>query len=533
MKRRASMTFGKLGQAKPRPQVQAAVAPIGTGFTGSQFLYPTVPDSPQRGGRPTGLDAPTWSQIPQTRQRAMLQDARALYGGAGLVKGACGKLADYVVGWAFHPRYTGTDDRFRAIAETVINGWLDACDVRGGQYDWRVGLRTACISIDRDGDCFAVLTKDRVTGGPRLKWIEADRIGQPNLSGGGNQWTKVPDMPETRGYAGMNSSCGVVFDEDMRPVAFNILPNVGAGSIMTWNLVPAESVVWFFDPVSFSQARGIPSICHGVLDWYDLQETVAAEKIAAKVNSSLALIEKNETGRRELGKEAIGAASLPTTGRAGLETQTYEKGLIRWIKTTGSIESHKSDRPSNGWLALMEHLTRSAFAGMGLPMEFVWDSSKIGGAGVRSMVGQVQRVVETRQRTLYRPAMQCLLYAVASYMERGDIPPASDWWQWDFSLPPLYSVDMGRDSQNRREDFAVGIRSISNILAEDSITAREHFLTRANDYLLAKQIADERGVPLQWIINPSASFGNTADQAIEEAAPTVGPQAPDPSAPDA
>lgn len=528
------MTFGRLGKPKPRQAVVAAVAPTGGGFTGSSFLYPTVPDSPQRGGRASNLDTPTWSQIPQTRQRAMMQDARALYGGAGLVKGAVGKLADYAVGWAWHPRYTGTDERFRAIAEAVITDWLNACDVRGGQYDWRVGLRTACISIDRDGDCFAILTTDESSGGPRIQWVEADRIGQPTQAGSRGQWALVPDLPTTRRYAGMKCACGVVFDDVMKPVAFNVLPNDGSSAIpYVWNLIPAESVVWFFDPVWFSQARGIPSISHGVLDFYDLQETVSAEKIAAKVNSSLALIEKNETGRVELGRQAIGAANQPTTGRNGLETQTFAQGLIRYIKTTGSIEAHKSDRPGSGWLALMEHLTRSAFAGMGLPMEFVWDSSKIGGAGVRSMVGQVQRVVETRQRTLYRPAMQCLLYAVASYMERGDIPLATDWYQWDFPLPPLYSVDMGRDSQNRREDFAVGIRSISNILAEESITAREHFLTRANDYLLAKQIADERGVPLQWIMNPSASFGMTSDANIETASPSVGPSVPDPSAPNA
>lgn len=503
MKRRASMTFGKLGQAKPRPQVQASLAPVGNGFTGSPFMYPTVPDSPQRGGRPGNLDAPTWSQIPQTRQRAMLQDARALYAGAGLVKGACGKLADYTVGWAWQPRYTGDDERFREIAELVIHGWLNSCDVRGGQHNWRVGLRTACISIDRDGDVFAVLTKDPDTGGPRIQWIEADRVGQPIGAASMTQFGKVPDLPETNGFVGMDCSCGVVFDPNMRPVAFNILPNAGVGLPMTWNLVPAESVVWFYDAVSFSQARGIPSICHGVLDWYDLQETVAAEKIAAKVNSSLALIEKNETGRRELGKEAIGALNLPTTGRSGLETQTFEKGLIRYIKTTGSIEAHRSDRPGSGWLALMEHLTRSAFAGMSLPMEFVWDSSKIGGAGVRSMVGQVQRTVENRQHVLYGPAMQMLLYGVSSYMQRGDIPFAADWFKWDFSLPPLYSVDMGRDSQNRREDFAVGIRSLRSILAEDSIDVRDHLQQRADDYILARDIAAQRGIPIEAILNPN------------------------------
>jgi hypothetical protein len=151
----------------------------------------------------------------------------------------------------------------------------------------------------------------------------------------------------------------------------------------------------------------------------------------------------------------------------------------------------------------MEHLTRSALMGMGLPYEFAWDSSKIGGAGVRSMVGQVQRVVETRQHAMEGPAKAILLYAVASYMRRGDIPFAADWWNWDFSYPALYSVDIGRDSQNRREDFAVGIRSLHGILAEDSIAVRDHLNQRASDYMLAKEISDAQGIPMEWLLNPN------------------------------
>ena len=514
------MTFGSLKRGPVMAQ---------SSFTASPFLYPATPDSSERGARPV-VDKPTWAMIPQVRQRAMLSDARALYAGSGLVKGACMKLADYAVGWAWQPTYKGNDPRFRAIAEAIINGWMDTCDIRGRGFSWRQSLRTACLSLDRDGDVFAILTTDPETGGPRIRWVEADRIGQPQSAGAYGQWATVPNMPETAGYAGMKCSCGVVVDDNERPVAFNVMPYEGISVPYTWNLIPAESVVWFRDPQWFSQVRGIPSLCGGILDWYDLQETVAAEKIAAKINSSLALIESNETGRRELAKEAIGAANLPTAGKPGtLEHKTFERGLIRWIKTTGKIDTHKAERPGNGWLALMEHLTRSALLGMGLPYEFVWDSSKIGGAGMRSTVGQVGRVIKTRQEVMDGPAKSILLYAVASYMRRGDIPFAADWWNWDLTVPPIYSVDMGRDSQNRREDFAVGIRSLSEILSEESISVRDHLNQRASDYLLAKEISEEQGVPIQWLVNPSASFGNTADQAIEEAAPTVGSATPAPA----
>ena len=506
MKRRAkALKFGSLKAAPTVAPVMASTtgwAGNGWSFTSSNQLYPSPADSSKRGRRPD-LDRPTWAMIPQSRHRTMLSDSRYLYGGSGAVSGACDKVADYAVGWAWQPRYTGTNVEFRRIAESVITGWLESCDVRGGQWNWRTGLRAACHAIDRDGDCLAVKTLDPETGGPRIQWIEADRVGTPTGSDGIGSKSIVPDLPETRGYAGRQILCGVIMDEQMKPLGFNILPYTGYVSAQDWNIIPASSVVWIYDPKWFSQSRGIPSIIRGILDWYDLQETVTAEAIAAKVNSSLALIETNETGRRELGREAIGAAAMPMSGRQGIQVQAIEQGLIRYIKSSGKIEAHRSDRPGNGWLALMEHLTRSAFAGMGLPYEFAWDSSKIGGAGVRAMVGQVQRAIENRQRVLEAPARALLLYAVASYMRRGDIPFAGDWWAWEFSMPSLFSVDMGRDSQNRREDFAVGVRTLSGILAEESISAREHLTERANDYLLAKQISEEQGVPMEWLLNPN------------------------------
>ena len=54
-----------------------------------------------------------------------------------------------------------------------------------------------------------------------------------------------------------------------------------------------------------------------------------------------------------------------------------------------------------------------------------------------------------------------------------------------------------------REDFAVGIRTLSGILAEESMSAREHLDERANDYLLAKEISDSKGVPMEWLLNPA------------------------------
>lgn len=514
---------------KVQPVAKPDVKALGGGnygysFTSSSSIMPGSQDTNLRGWRPN-LDADFWRMVPNGQHRSMLSDSRYIFGGSPMVSGAVLKKAQYVVGDAWQPRYVGRDDAFRRAAEPVMRAWARNCDVRGGPHDWRINLRNASVAIDRDGDLFAVLTD--MDGEPRVQWLEAHRIGNP-------AWFSnpvVPDAPGTDGYVGMFVAAGIVYDAYMRPVGYNLL----SGKKMldgkeSWNILPAASVVPFFDPVWFSQTRGIPSILNGILDWYDIEETKAAEKIAVKAASSISLIESNETGRREIGREAIGAAALPAGGKQGLQTQVMEKGLIRYIKNGNSIQAFQSNRPSPAWIGFMEDLKRGAFLGLGLPYEFVWDSAKIGGAGVRSMVGQVQRTVSDRQSVMFQPALSILLWAVASYVQRGRIPFSPDWMDWDFSMPARYSVDLGRDSQNERENLSVGTQSLSQILGAQGITAADHLNERAADYLLAKSIADERGIPLQWLINPSASFGNTADQAIEEQAPTVGPGAPDPNA---
>jgi hypothetical protein len=77
-------------------------------------------------------------------------------------------------------------------------------------------------------------------------------------------------------------------------------------------------------------------------------------------------------------------------------------------------------------------------------------------------------------------------------------------------------VDIGRDSQNRREDFNVGIRTLSDIVGEDGGDVESHCRARASDYLTAQRVADETGVPLTAIINPGGAPVDPA-QAVAEA----------------
>ena len=262
------------------------------GHTSGAKLFNVSQDTPYRRWRPQLLNDIA-RHLPDHHFRAVLSDSRYIYAsGGGMVAGAVHKKADYTIGDAWTPQYTGADPAWRRIAEPTVWGMCRGIDIRGLPYSWNRCAWLSSVCLDRDGDVFIVLTTDPDDGQPKLQFLEAHRIGTPPK--GMNTSTVQAEGGQ---YAGRKILNGVVYDQYDRVIAFNLLPQVtNSAAKLEYTFLPAASVIHIFDPRWFSQGRGTPSVSYGILDWYDISEIRDAEKIAVKVNSSDALIEKNETG---------------------------------------------------------------------------------------------------------------------------------------------------------------------------------------------------------------------------------------------
>jgi len=415
-----------------------------------------------------------------------------------MVAGACHKKADYTIGDNWTPQYMGENSAWREKVEPLVWEWALSCELRGLPFTWNRCAWLSSICLDRDGDCFCVLTTDPDSGLPAFQFLEAHRIGSP--------WgvETVPEGP----YKGGTMLNGVAYDQFMRPVGYNLLPeNWNNSSKAAYHWLPADSVIHIFDPRWFSQGRGIPAISYGILNWYDMAEICDAEKIAVKVNSTLALIEKNETGRSDRTTNNIVKNSSYWDPK-GVEPQVelLDSGLIRYIKTNGEIVSHTSDRPSQTWTGFMDYMARSAFSGADWPIEVAWNMATVGGAAVRAVVNQAQRSVNSRQAVLRAPFVNALLYAIGNMINAGQIPFVEDWFAWTFTTPAKFSVDVGRDRQNMREDLAAGIITLSQVVTDSGGDPESHMRRRAKDYQMAEVIAKEEGVPIDVVYNPLASI---------------------------
>lgn len=509
--------------AGPRSLKRQAVAPAGAGVQahttyppgdgGSprQFLYPSSQDGTQREWRPQ-VNRDIARLVTQYRHQAMISDGRYIYTSNGQVRGAVKEKADYAIGSAWMPVYLGTDKNYRAAFAEQMGRWTENCDLRGRPFNFQRNVNIGCQALDHSGDFFIVLTKNEA-GEPRLQFLEAHRFGSPR-----GETRLAEEVRLSNGQVIPKDSVflnGIVYDAFLRPLAYNLLepedPLRKSGSTPPprYNLLPASSVIHAFDPEWYSQSRGIPSLIYGILDWYDLGEIREAEKIATKATARFAINEFNDTGRAPV-PNAHAMGGTPATSIDDIDTRhrVIANGLIRYFKASAGhrIEGFSPERPNRDLADFLDHIGRSAHRGLGWPID-MHDMSKIGGAAVRSVMGQIQRSVAQRQDALWTPCLAAVLYAAGKFLGSGALPFCRDWWNVGFTLPPKPSVDIGRDSQNRRADVAMRIRSVSNIAEEDGGNARDLFIENARDWKLAEEIAAAEGVPMKAVLNLDSQVG--------------------------
>jgi uncharacterized Fe-S cluster-containing radical SAM superfamily enzyme len=94
-------------------------------------------------------------------------------------------------------------------------------------------------------------------------------------------------------------------------------------------------------------------------------------------------------------------------------------------------------------------------------------------------------------------------YAISKAIKSGILPAykgadEGGFLKWDFTLPPKFSIDLGRDSAARREDYKLGFKNLSEVIAEQGQVLEQHMDARERETVdlinRAKRISDGTGV---------------------------------------
>jgi len=417
--------------------------------------------------------------------------ARSLFSSMPDLGGALLSKANWCVGSAFSPIYTGKKKEWGEEVEYWLEDqWYPVCNVLGQNYDLRTTLYLSSLGIDVDGSSGLLLTTNR-SGYPQVQLIPAHRIG----CRGNEQIVKEGK------FAGYRIFDGVIVNDGGRPIAYRILGDTKDDDAD----ISATSLQLLFEPEWSDQIQGISRIARSVLDWLDSQDIDEYTKRGVKIASSVGLIHTTETGQADVGTNILGAtedSTLPV-GNNNLTMEYIKGGEVYYLKANAGedIKTIFDQRPSTNTEAFMARIQRRALYACGWPVELL-DPSKLNGGAVRLIQDLARKSITSRQITLERRAKWMINFAVAKAMNAGIIPQNNeDWYSWSFTKGSQIQVDLGNEENAQREAYKLGTTTLSDIASKkgmDWTELREQQQRETEDLLnRATELSKKYNIPLE------------------------------------
>jgi len=453
---------------------------FGYALTNKKFAT-AVQRSPQQVNEPNrnyDFDklVPDWDRV------QLLSLSRKMFFNHGAIKTAINQKANLSIGKSWLAKYTGEDREWGMQAEEWLKNWYSICNVRGPMFDLQTSLHLGSISVDRDGDYFILLTAAE-SGYPQIQMIGAHRVGQRD-----NQKDRVESGP----YKGLRICQGVIKNKLDRPVAYRILGDKKDDGTFNDVDVSARDLIQVFNPLWFEQSRGTCAGAHSLDKMMRALKSEEWEEIAMMMISSMALIEYNEKGGIDEDDPSNYLIGNATDGE-GITTQTIDGGRIKYFKSnSGSkLEAITHDRPGDIWEKFQDRAIRTMISGMDWSYAYAWKSAELTGTSVRVELEKVRSAVEDRQELLQLPTKRVITYAIAKAIKSGILPQNDDWYKWNFTLPPKVSIDGGRDSVAKMNEWRSGAINMTELVAERGKSIDDHYLERAREVALRKRIQQE------------------------------------------
>jgi capsid protein len=410
--------------------------------------------------------------------------SRRLFSNVGEVRGCIEQKASYSIGNAFLPAYQGPDPEWGAAATDWLLNWYGICSTAGTVYDFQTVLYLLSVAIDRDGDAFVLLTEQG--GLPAIQCIPAHRVGQRD------------DKPrvESGSYKGLRIRKGVIFNRAGRAVAYRVLGDTEAED----KDVSARDLIHLFDPSFVDQSRGLPLFSHAVNLFRDLSLANEREMAAQLILSSLAFVEHNPTGSPDLYDPTV---EIDSSGQPSC--LAMESGTVKFFRSgDGSkLEEVANNRPSVNYQAFHDRLIRSALVGTGWPLSLL-NMAQGNGTADRISLLQGKKAIADRQHLLIPFCRRVVSYALGKAIDSGILPASRRFWDFGFSVNNQLSIDLGRDSNSLREEYKLGLKNLSEILAEQGKQLETHLRERAEEAALCERIRQEVEARTGVTISPEA-----------------------------
>lgn len=407
----------------------------------------------------------------------MLALARNCYANVGFVRGAVNDIARYTIGTGIMPQpQLKNPDTAKAYKEYWTR-FSNRCEVSGKfTFPHLCGLLSRAVDVDGD---IGIIFTETETRFPQLQAVEAHRIGDP------------PGKFETKD--------GVKLGPFGRPLSYRVVLKRNQ-----YLDIPAESFHLLYDPDRCDAYRGASALAHALNNIRDKKDILGFEKTGVKNASSIANVITSAVAQT-----GAGFFSAPTVTGAGttneLTTEKIRGGLIPKLLPGEKLEAFNSSRPSPTFTGFLGYIDRDVAVGLGVPVEFIWDTQALGGASQRFVLEKAQRRFCERQDSPFFPfIIRVYLYVIARGIANGDLPFDSDWFRVTLQRPSKITVDVGREADANRNDVAAGMRTMQEDYAERGLALWD---ARADNQEAARDLfrrADELVKEFPWLTHEAA-----------------------------
>lgn len=433
---------------------------------------------------------------PRTRKE-IVRKVRALDACLGFIGRFKQKVGQHSVGKGVFPRWISRDEDWNQAMKAYMEPRLENPDVYSvdGSRDFYEDQRLAVESPVDDGEYFSAFTRSEETNRLQMQPLDVFEIEQPMPS---------PQLDIREWVDGVRTNRqGRVMDYAVRE-----LPDIWSGSGQTSRIVEAANMIHVFKRRRAKQWRGLPFVYAGVNSLIDILDLKSLMIGSAKLHEALGIVVRKQKG--EPGKGGVSANLEKILGTDGKLTQVSENFIrgaaIQYMNTDEGIDLLSSERPSPNMLAFMEWLYRDASAATGLPVEVLYDLSKLGGATARGVLEDAQWFFEMQQdRVVMRHSRPILLSMAAEAMHIGDVPYCRDpiWWALEWQGPAKLTVDIGRTADANIKLLKNGLGSFEAYFEERGQDARTQHMRQIEHLVWLKKTCEDKGIPIEWLIEPT------------------------------
>ena len=411
--------------------------------------------------------------ITATDRKTLASLSNRLFINMGVPRACILQKADYSVGEAWLPSYTGKDkDKGDRVSKFMHDVWLPQADIRGGIFDWWKLLELSSIEIDVAGDVFWMMVKGD-DNFPRIQMIPSHRC----YSG---SETVVKDGI----YKGYRICDGVIYYSSGRPAAYRF--NIGKDGNEKMKDIPAKDIIHMFDATHCDQGRGYPAFTHALESLKMSLLSLEDERVRQQIISRLHLTVFNQNGAPNL-DDPKNSLLGEVEGHDGFVQQQFPGGVY-YMSSDGKekIEQIKHENPGEIWESFQDRMARDAI----IPVwsYSVWKSTGQG-TSERGEIVKCRRFVTKRQGQLWYAARRAFTWAYSVFAEQGRIPVVNAPTLWDFSKPPRLSVDDGRESKMELEELRTGSRNLDEVLEARGLRQDDFYMKRAWSVAERKAIA--------------------------------------------